>query len=124
MANTDIMSLVPGTAVTRYMGGYASADAQLSNRWQVVGLIGGDTPVPVGQSISPQPEGVLVLTVAQWEAALSTPGGLAPGRTYYLGNQGQLTLTPPTSDGTTIVPVGVAAASDTLHIRINVPVFL
>ena len=122
LPNDDIVTLVPGTVVARSTGGYRRADCLMPDRWRVVGVMI-DT-VPVGDNASPQVEDLLTLTQFQWEAALGTPGGLAPGRFYYLGNDGILNIDPPSDPGAYVVPVGVALTNTTLHLRTNLAVQL
>jgi len=45
--------------------------------------------------------------------------GLTPGSTYYLSTDGGITNTPPTTSGTTVVPIGFSKNSSTLVILIN-----
>ncbi len=123
LPNTDVDPIKPGWAVCRWMGGYARADATIPGREEAVGIVGGDTDVPVGATITPQIEGLLTLTVAQWLDAVGTPGGLAPGRRYGLAVGGEISLDlPPTAVAS--VPVGAALTAEALHVRINRPVYL
>ena len=114
----------PGTVVSRGATGYVLADAATAATARVAGLVVGDVAVLPAESFAPQVEAVVDLTLLQWEAALGTPGGLSPGRIYYLRNTGGLSLNPPTIDGEFIVPVGLALTPTELHLRINLSILL
>jgi len=45
--------------------------------------------------------------------------GLTPGETYYLGLAGKITITPTTTTGDALYPVGVAKSSTRLELRID-----
>lgn len=124
LANADIVDIVPGMAVARIGAGYVRADKATADRWNVVGLYIGDTDVPPTEQLKPKVDGIVTLTALQWDAVLGTSGGLAVGMTYFLGNDGVLTVTPPSVDGEYNVAVGLAITSTELHIRDMRPVKL
>lgn len=124
LANADTVDIVPGTAVARIGAGYVRADKALSDRWNVVGLYIGDIDVSPTEQLKPKVDGVVSLTALQWDAVLGTSGGLATGMTYFLGNDGILTVIPPSTDGEYNVAVGLAITSTELHIRDMRPVKL
>ena len=124
LANADIADIVPGMAVARIGTGYVRADKATADRWNVVGLYIGDTDVPPTEQLKPRVDGVVTLAALQWDAVLGTSGGLAVGMTYFLGNDGVLTVNPPSVDGEYNVAVGLAITSTELHIRDMRPVKL
>lgn len=124
LPNADVVDIEPGMAVARTGAGYVRADRALSDRWNVVGLYIGDTAVPVSAQLKPKVDGIVSLTALQWDAVLGTSGGLATGMVYFLGNDGALTVTPPTVDGEYNVAVGLALTSTDMHIRDMRPVQL
>ena len=124
LPNADVVDIEPGMAVARTGTGYVRADRALSDRWNVVGLYIGDTAVPVSEQLKPKVDGIVSLTALQWDAVLGTSGGLATGMVYFLGNDGVLTVTPPTVGGEYNVAVGLALTSTDMHIRDMRPVQL
>lgn len=81
----------------------------------------------VGGRVVVQQGGVLSLTTAEWDAVLSTEGGLTTGATYWLaasfpGNAGNLTPTRPTASGTFAVQVGMASSPTDMVIQIGFPI--
>lgn len=124
LANADIVNIVPGMAVARIGAGYVRADKATADRWNVVGLYIGDTDVLPAEQLKPKVDGIVTLTALQWDAVLGTSGGLATGMTYFLGNDGVLTVSPPSVDGEYNVAVGLAITSTELHIRDMRPVKL
>ncbi len=72
-----------------------------------------------------QPDGVIVGTVAQWNAVTEEgAGGLTTGSVYYLSaaTAGKITLTPPTTGY--VVEVGQAISTTELDINIKQPIKL
>lgn len=124
LINADTASILPGMAVARIGAGYVRADRAMSDRWNVVGLYIGDTAVPPTEQLKPKVDGIVTLTALQWDTVLGTSGGLATGMTYFLGNDGALTVIPPSTDGEYNVAVGLAITSTELHIRDMRPVKL
>lgn len=124
LVNADIAAILPGVAVSRYGAGYVRAQNDDIAKHKVTGITPGDASIVPGEYVAPWAEGVLELTVGQWEAALGTPGGLAASSLYYLGVDGRLSVTPPTELGRYVVPVGLAMTSTALHIRINDAILL
>ncbi len=87
----------------------------------VLGLA--STPGVVGDHVNVQPQGVLTLTRAQWDAITGDTGGLIWGIPYYLdpATSGQLTTTAPSDPGDFVVRVGVALSATDLLILICCP---
>jgi hypothetical protein len=69
--------------------------------------------------------GALVLTTAQWDAVTGSSGGLVAGALYTLApSPGQLSTSPPTTPGQSVVALGTARDANTLIILLALPVLL
>jgi len=68
--------------------------------------------------------GILSLTTAQWDAIAGTTGGLTPGQDYFLSatTAGNLTATPPTTAGSTVITkLGTALSATDLGVAPQAP---
>lgn len=103
----------------------ANASA-LSTSAGVVGMVL-DASIAAGQNGNILTEGLITLTVAQWDAVItSNSTGLAFGTTYFLdpATPGNITATAPSTAGQVVVPVGVAISTTTLKFEVGTPILL
>jgi len=120
VTNNSGVPILAGSPVTALgVRGDASAGATAP----VVGLAIATTaptmPTPL-QSV-----GAMVLTTAQWDAVTGQVGGLTPGALYTLATSpGEISTSPPTIPGQSVVAVGTARDADTLIVLLTLPVLL
>lgn len=131
VAAAGILTLTNGNAGTMVIGQPVSitsantcqsarADSQALSRVAGIVVVGAATTLPV----SVQTEGPITATTAQWDAVTGGSGGLVAGSVYFLGASGTLSTAPPTTNGHTVVPLGVALSTTKFEIRPGTPVLL
>lgn len=79
---------------------------------------------PGGSPVTVQVDGLVTLTVAQWDAIITGAGsGLTKGATYYVdpANDGFLTTTQPGAPGDAVTVVGVAISTTELQLQQGEP---
>lgn len=118
MTNGDAVPLVPGMPVVSNTAAVLlRADASSEALSPVMGLVTVGADLTLSATV--QTAGAVVLTTEQWDAVTGQVGGLQPGQRYYLDTSpGRITTTPPSAPGTSIAPIGRAASSTVLVIRI------
>lgn len=82
--------------------------------------------IAIGATGAIQTDGKLAATTAEWDYLTGQTGGLTPGATYYLDDNGigKLTVTPPTTQGNFLVRLGIAINPTDLEIKISRPIRL
>lgn len=72
-----------------------------------------------------QTDGVVEATTSEWDAVTGGSGGLTAGSDYFLSvSPGQMSTTPPSSDGQVVVKLGRALSTTELRIDIGTAVLL
>ena len=102
------------------------AQANASGTSYVVGLIA-DASIAHGVTGGVMTAGVLVATVAQWDAVITGGStGLTPGSAYFLdpSTAGNITATAPTTGGQYVVFIGLALSTTELKIMTQPPIGL
>lgn len=110
---------ISGAGKVRRANGAAKATAK------VLGLVY-DSSIAAQASGAIVTDGMLVGTMAQWDAVAGTNGGLTPGATYFLdpASAGRITATPPNTAGQVNVILGMALSSTDLEVNIGDPILL
>ena len=106
----------------QYVDGNGSVDnarANAEGTSQVLGLALAAAGPGTGQIIT---NGIITLTVGEWDAVAGTTGGLTADAKYFLSEAAAgrlLETTPPSTAGDYIVEVGVALSTTELNVRIR-----
>ena len=82
-------------------------------------------PAQAGSPVDVQWGGSLGLSDAQWQSVLGTSsGGLTTGDPYYLSDAvaGQITSTPPITEGHFVVQIGVAEFIGSMFLQLGPPI--
>lgn len=94
------------------------ADNSVAWKLQVMGLA--VASVAVDAQMKLKTDGRVVLTASEWDVVTGQSGGLDANKVYYLGTNGGLTDTPPTSGWQVVV--GLAISATELVLRISQPI--
>lgn len=103
--------------------GYLAQADTLSNS-EVIGFA--VSAIAPGTSGLVKTDGLLIATIAQWDAVIGNTGGLVPGWTYYLSADlpGRITSIIPVVQGEYLVRLGKALSPTSLEISISPPIGL
>jgi hypothetical protein len=63
--------------------------------------------------------GTIKAATAQWDVVTGMSGGLVPGQDYWLGTDGVLDTSAPSSVGKSVVLIGHAIDEETMELRIS-----
>jgi hypothetical protein len=113
-------ALSPGCPVYASAAGHINAaEANALTTSKLVGMT--TAAVASGASGPIQADGILSLTTAQWNAVTGGTTGLTYGAIYFLSDAsaGQLTTTPPSTQGHFLVPVGIAISTTDMQLYNN-----
>ena len=123
----DVTNLTNGGATSAIIGqaavvtgsnSFVLGRADASGTKNVVGLVR-STSIAAAATGSVQTDGVLVATLAQWNAITGQTSGLTPGANYFLSptTAGNITPTAPTASGQYLIKVGTALSTTAMDIN-------
>lgn len=119
LVNNSTVDLVICTPV--YVSATDAVDiAHSGSLPNVIGIV--TELILIGVAGTIQTDGKITATTAEWDARTGQTGGLTPGATYFLGDWGALTATPPATGFLT--RLGIATNSTDLGIKISRPIKL
>lgn len=117
--NEDYVEIPAGAPVFAFSGTGIRRAVASGVAYRVLGLAREIVPLPgTGQIIA---EGVLSLTVAEWDSLTGMVGGLVPNKLYFLDpvRVGKITIDPPTNLGEWVCKIGVAYSPTDLYVDIG-----